>query len=340
MDLLDEALERLHRTGPEFAGGLSNHGPMAVEALVRLGHGGAIPRWVDGYLKQLDELPGTDRRITETDWRQALGELRRVGDWTELFTRLLAEEPWRDVLARWWPRLTPGLAAGATHGVIRTSHAVRAIAETETPQRRTELAHALAYWAAAYQPLPGEPRSSGQLALPEALAALPILTVPPAPGLISTQLGDLDGLPGFPGAVRALRPPGDVPEALAELADAFTRIFLTHGRDAPVRFLHAVTAPVATASALPYLPQSLWRPTYDALWQLGAGLYGAFAGEARVEALPTGAPPAAEELTARAVATGEEHAIKMTEACLRLYARTPDPLHLHAAARAVELLAP
>lgn len=33
----DEALERLHRTGPEFDGYLSNHGPMVVEALSRRG---------------------------------------------------------------------------------------------------------------------------------------------------------------------------------------------------------------------------------------------------------------------------------------------------------------
>ncbi|MGW8882260.1 questin oxidase family protein, partial [Streptomyces mirabilis] len=34
---LDEALERLHSSGPERNGWLSNHGPMAVEALVRHG---------------------------------------------------------------------------------------------------------------------------------------------------------------------------------------------------------------------------------------------------------------------------------------------------------------
>jgi hypothetical protein len=30
---LDEAYERLHATGPEFDGFLSNHGPMAAEAM-------------------------------------------------------------------------------------------------------------------------------------------------------------------------------------------------------------------------------------------------------------------------------------------------------------------
>ncbi len=34
---LYEAWERLHRTGPEFQGWLSTHGPMAVESLDRHG---------------------------------------------------------------------------------------------------------------------------------------------------------------------------------------------------------------------------------------------------------------------------------------------------------------
>ena len=40
---LDEAYERLHVTGPEFEGYLSNHGPMVVEAMVRGGHGDLGP---------------------------------------------------------------------------------------------------------------------------------------------------------------------------------------------------------------------------------------------------------------------------------------------------------
>ncbi|MCC5033623.1 hypothetical protein DMH02_010410 [Streptomyces sp. WAC 00631] len=38
---LDEALERLHATGPERAGRLSSHAPMAVEALA------AAPRTIE-----------------------------------------------------------------------------------------------------------------------------------------------------------------------------------------------------------------------------------------------------------------------------------------------------
>ena len=49
--------------------------------------------------------------------------------------------------------------------------------------------------------------------------------------------------------------------------------------------------------------------------------------------------PAAEELIDRAVATGDEHAVKFTEACLREDAIEPHPVFRHAAAKATEQLA-
>ncbi|MGD0608685.1 MAG: hypothetical protein ABSA53_34495, partial [Streptosporangiaceae bacterium] len=54
---LDEAYERLHATGPEFDGFLSNHGPMAAEAMVRHGHSDLVGSWLDGYMRRLEEFP-------------------------------------------------------------------------------------------------------------------------------------------------------------------------------------------------------------------------------------------------------------------------------------------
>ncbi len=54
---LDEAYERLHATGPEIDGFLSNHGPMAAEAMVRGGHGDLVDSWLDGYMRCLEEFP-------------------------------------------------------------------------------------------------------------------------------------------------------------------------------------------------------------------------------------------------------------------------------------------
>jgi hypothetical protein len=143
---------------------------------------------------------------------------------------------------------------------------------------------------------------------------------------------------GFGDAVAALRPPADPVADLGELAATFTRVFLSHGRTRPIALLHAVTAPVAARSVLPLLPAGLARPTYDALWQVGAALYAVYTPGVTPEPLPAGPAPSRDDVTEMAVAAGDEHAIKLTEACLRLHAQTPDPVFLHAAARASELL--
>src|SRR3984957_8633063 len=342
--VLDEGLSRLAVTGPEFRGGLSNHGPMAAEALVRRGRADAVEHWLDGYLTRLEEAPRPGDRITDATWRDALGKLNRVADWEVYLRAQLAEEPWRDVLARWWPRLLPGVAAAATHGIIRASHAARSLAgagEAGDAERRDELARALAYWAASYVELPGGARPDGTLNAAAAIRALPLLDGPPPGDLITDRLKNgLPRLPGMHDALAALRPPAgtDTGRDLRDLAGEFTRVFLGYGRGQPIVFLHAVTAPVAAYSVLPLLPRQLARPTYDALWQVGAALYAVHAGGVTPEPLPASSPLAPDDLADLAVATGDEHAIKLTEACLRLHAETPDPAFLHAAARASGLL--
>jgi len=343
-DVLDEGLDRLAATGPEFRGGLSNHGPMAAEALVRLGRAEAVGHWLDRYLKRLDDAPEPTDRVTDENWPDALGSLRRVADWEAYLRAELAEEPWRDVLARWWPRLLPGVAAAATHGVIRTSHAARSLAAAEaaasdTAHRRDELARGLAYWAASYVELPLSSHPGGTMDPATAIHALPVLGEPESGFLITGRLENgIPRLPGLAAAVAALRPPDDATTDLRDLAGEFARVFLAYGRAQPITFLHAVTAPVAAYSVLPLLPGDLARPSYDALWQVGAALYAVHAGTVTPEPLPATAPPSQGDLADRAVATGDEHAIKLTEACLRLYAETPEPLFLHAAARASALL--
>ncbi|MDA0644245.1 questin oxidase family protein, partial [Nonomuraea ferruginea] len=169
---LEEAFERLHRTGPEFDGWLSNHGPMAVESMVRRGHAREVHRWLDAYTARLEEAPGGTRAIGD-DWREALGDPRRLGDWLRFFERETKERPWRAVLEEWWPRLLPGIAAGATHGVIRTGHAVHALLELEDGPRLAELGQALGYWAARWQPVAGAAPPSGTETPSGALAGVP-----------------------------------------------------------------------------------------------------------------------------------------------------------------------
>jgi len=59
LDALDNTYDRLRSTGPEFDGWLSNHGPMAAEALVRHGHADEVPGWLDRYCRRLEQAPAT-----------------------------------------------------------------------------------------------------------------------------------------------------------------------------------------------------------------------------------------------------------------------------------------
>jgi len=118
--VLDESLARLAATGPEWGGGLSNHGPMGAEAMIRLGHQDEVAHWLDRYLRRLEEPPRPTGRITDQTWRAALGDPRRVADWELYLREQFAEDPWPTVLARWWPRLR---AAGMTSRPADSPHA-------------------------------------------------------------------------------------------------------------------------------------------------------------------------------------------------------------------------
>jgi hypothetical protein len=352
---LAEAYRRLHVTGPEFEGWLSNHGPMAAEALARHGHAGRVHRWLDGYMRRLEDFPRGSGLIGP-DWRQALGDPRRIADWTVFFGRELDGQPWRGVLGTWWPRLLPGVAAAATHGVIRTGHAVRALLEDgDDPAYVTELAHGLAYWAARFQPISGAgaslpPRPAGPAPGPRAAARSPaaaLATVPLIPdqsGGIRQRLPQLAALAGWPAALAAPAIPASAEQIrawLAGLADAAAIRYLEYGHGNPVMLVHSATAPTAILRTLPALSQDLWAPSAGAAWA-AAALTASYAPATPappdvLPAAPAG-PQAAAQVFARAVSHGDEHVIKFADTAAEVHARTGNPAVLAAAIRAAQLI--
>jgi hypothetical protein len=331
-DVLDEAYERLHRTGPEFAGWLSNHGPMAIDAMIRLGYPQRVPAWIDRYERRLEEPPGPRWRISEADWREALGDASRLGDWLAFFARLVAAEPWRDVLRQWWPRLIPGAVAAASHGLIRTGHSVRALRERDTAARRTELGQALGYWAARWHPVPEPGRPGGLgIGVGAALDSVPALEVR---GGMRTRLAALGRLDGWPAALRAVSQPtdpGQVPAALTGLTDAAVTRYLRWAPANAVMLVHAATAPRAAALVIPELPAALWPATYTAAWGVSAAIVAMYRSAGDPPSPPTGA---ADEVIARAVAHGDEHVLKFTEVAVESAGRG-NPFARDAALRAV-----
>jgi hypothetical protein len=338
-DVLAEAYQRLHHTGPEFGGEnwLTNHGPMAVEALVRRGHEAEVTEWVDRYVRRLEDLPAASDPVTADTWHEALGDARRIGDWTAYLTREVAEKPWREVLVTWWPRLLPGIVAGATHGVIRTGHAVRTLlGGDEGPEAVTELAHGLAYWAARSVRVPGVAPPAGDLEPAEALAAIPKL--PRQSGNIASRLGQLAEMPDWSPALAALRAPVDAAATqarLADLVDAATLRYLSYGHGQPVLLVHAATAPNAVLHTLPALPESLWADSLVASWATAAAITSWYTPQPQPRDAP---PPSADDLFARAADHGDEHVIKFADTALEVYARTGDADALAAASRAAELI--
>lgn len=270
---LDEALERLHSSGPEREGWLSNHAPMAVEALVRNGRADTVHRWLDHYRAKLEDMPDRFAEVTPANWQEAVGDPRRIADWAVYFERETADRPWREVLAEWWPRLLPGIAGGATHPAIRVGHSVRTLLTTEeTGPRVRELAHALGYWAARHQPLPPVTQLAPARSAGDALGAVP--RVPDQSGGIRARLAQITAFPQWQGA--AAIGADEARDRLEELVRAATHRYAEYGHGSPVMLVHAATAPNAVLRTLPALPRELWVPSVGAAWAASAAVTAAY----------------------------------------------------------------
>src|SRR5215470_8970564 len=262
-DAVSEALHRLQGVGFEHGPSFANHAPMAAEALARLGFADDVPAWVEQNLRQRRYLERPRPRWAlsaedQADWASALGDFSRVADWCGLFDRELAELPWSQVLTTWWPRLLPGMSGVLTHGVIRTAHAVRALAEASGDSRLQlgELAQGLGYWAARYSgPVPGETQ-------PAAAGA----AEPDRPAEPAAALAALD-------------------ELIADSAGGYVRTAPSF----PVPLIHTITGPAAVRLVCAHLPADQVWPAYLAAREINAVMWSYFGGMAEPAAV--GGPP-------------------------------------------------
>jgi hypothetical protein len=314
---------------------------MAAEVLTRRGFDDQVDSWLDRYVARLEMLPAEDDPITDDNWPEAMGQRRRVGDWVAFFRHAVREATWQTVMAYWWPRLLPAIASGATHGLIRTGHAVRTVLGGDTSQTAVdEIAHALAYWAARAIFVPGLAAPAGDLHAAAALAGLPRL--PEQRGEIRERFARLGDLATWTPALTALRAPrtvDEVPVALANLVEAGVRQYTTHGHGSPVLLVHVATAPNAMRQLLPALPTELWLASFAATWAACAAITVAYA---PAQPRPAAADPSLEpdELMALAAQHGDEHVIKLTDTVLDVYARGGDPSVLSAATQGADLIEP
>jgi hypothetical protein len=337
-EALDEALEMLAPYGPSYRGGLSSHGPMAAEALVAMGRHDAVLAWVDKYRKRLEARPASVSRIAKDHWRDALGKSAQTRDWVEFFTNELAESSWQTVIGVWIPRLAPGLAAAALHGVIRVGHAVCSLKAIVTPVRIDELARALGYLAAEFLTLPGEFAGAGTLSPQAAVGQLELLpnSKRTTNGLISSELADLGGFVPFEGAVNLVQPMAGTPNFMSELVATFAGVFAAV-ESKSFEFLHAVTGSAAVAELLPYIPVEEHARIHAYTWQVVAGIFVRYATPNLVVPTPDSIAVAKatdadiDRLARLASDGGDAHTIKLVCTSIREWRRNPDPRFLAAA---------
>lgn len=319
----DEALERFQRGDLEYAGGLANHGPMAVEALERLGHQALIPAFLGLYAPRIPLL-AVGSVLSDRELKSARGDRSRFADWVATFEVRLLEGDWRSVVREWVPGLMPGLFAGAGHGLLRTAHAVRSLGEEDSPLRRRELARGLAYWSGGYQRLPGRP---GRGVVPvrdlvEEFASWPLVgEVRSRSGFFFESIRRLDRFPAFAAAVdRFERPQAEEIDAfLSDLCRLAASAYLAHP-DSRIPYVHALTIPSAWRLVSPLLRQQDACLGTSYVFQAMAAMHSMFGESTSIEEPEEEVQRISNDWDAiryHAASSLQEHAIKMVEACWR-----------------------
>jgi hypothetical protein len=277
------------------------------------------------------------RPLSEDAWPQALGRGDRFPEWLALFETEIADRPVAAVVGEWVPRLVPGTVGAATHGLIRTAHGLRALGGTETAARRLEVATGLAFWASQYQELPGPPLLIGHQGVADALADLPYLPEEtPQEFLIAAQVAHVADISDeFEQAVASLGFEGAAVDLLDALAVGGARAYLRNAEKGnPIALIHSITGPLALELVLPWLAAEDRDAALAYAWQAVASLHVAYAIDRHAPDTDGADLLPADELIDRALSSGDEHAIKLTEAALRCHARTNEPALLWAAADA------
>lgn len=301
-----------------YRGRLSNHLPMAQQALLELGASAErLQAWTEAHEAMLE--PQIGGRPGPVEPARDLGRPDSDVAWRAHFEQRIAALGADDALREALPVLMPGVGAAAFHGLIRTAHAVLA-------RHDRELAAGLAHWAALGFTLPAQ-APAAPLTLPEWLAALTALPRPDGlrAGLIFERMQAWGATPGFADLAPRL---AVTPDTLRELALLAARTYAATGN---FTVLHLLTASHAMQVLSPWWPGGVLPR--DFIVAAAAGLLASGA----TPALSLDHPPSRPwpALLSAACAQDDAHVIKLTHAAWRLGRLWPDPAWRRAVERAI-----
>jgi hypothetical protein len=324
-----DALTDLQETDVSLVNGFSNHAPMVVEALFNLGRAGAIKAWMADTAST--RRPRTSASAPGVSPR--LGDYAHFGLFRRSISRDLADRPWRDVLSEHAAHLAPGYAGAALHGAIRVGHAVRGLARLDHPATRAELASALAYWSVAYA---APSAAFGSVPSPARLpveAAWRALNPVPSDrrrndGLIVRALQQVRHAEDFEAIIDAVDWPEDPVEATRRVAGLFLELFLASARTGLTALVmtHALTGLAASWTIGRETDPDLHGRLVREAFRAGASLHVAYSPFDEKPSLAEGrASLTADALVEAAVRSGDDHVIKLTDACLFFEALLGEP---------------
>lgn len=332
---LRSLISEIGQRSGEFPMLLANHLPMVLEAMGRLG---ASPERLEAYAAHYNsahavpQMPARVAPLSAVTWREAIGQRDREADLRDFFCAEVSRLGGAETIRLYMPDLARGVAASATHGLMRLAYAVRRRDEAE-------IGHALGYWAATYLAFPV--RAGTSPADPIALVlemhgepAFRGITV--SSTLLWKWIEHMGTVPRFQQLLCRLDPLPGTLETLRQASLALYAATMTF------EALHAVTGCHWLRLVAPFVDEPEALACY--WWENVLALYARIG----LPALPDAATlqvwrhlpvPPDTAIAAAAVASDDEHDHSLVFSAFEEFALTGDPLYKVVAARRVGLIA-
>lgn len=303
---LRQQLDQSARYDAEYSRNLSSHLPMALVALARLGADEAgLATFAGRYATRLRPAPAAEPWPAGDAWPSRLGDPRAWPAYRSLFNDWLDHEGAPAVLPQVLPTLFRGVGAAAFHGLIRTAYAVSA-------GHSHELADALAYWACrwfALGALPAHASAATEHDPARVLARLEIAK--PKRPLIAERMALVAEQPGFARVAASLRI--DPETTLTQLGTLAARLYAASDN---FTVLHLVTSAHAMRDLLPWLePEEVAGALGHYWFAYAAGHAASGLSDSDRSSLPRAAAKPWPALVARALASDDDHLIKLVHSC-------------------------
>ncbi len=310
--VLQELLNR-HRTG-ELAdyNVTANHAPMVLIALYRMG---ADPDQLRQYYADVEiGMPASatgslqGQRIDRGTWTKYLGILGAWSSYRQFFQTEISEHGVQEVLAAYVSPLMRGVAGHAFHPLLRVGYGIDL-------NDKDEIAYGLAYWASVYLPAPESPATQSRVQPAHMLNEMEnselLRGVKPHSQSIARRIGQFYAHEEFRRLLRPIDLDSDRP--LDAIAQAIAEAFIAHHH---FTMLHGVTSCHAIRMVLPYCENQ--EAVLCMYWYSVCAAYLSVINVADGPRHPLLDREADWPLIQKAaIATGNEHTIKLAYTCLK-----------------------